>query len=432
MKKRWFGREGLSLIFNDSFIKNIFILATGTASVQVLNFALTPIITRLYSAEAFGALGLFSSIIGLVVVISALSYPIAIVFVKDEFQYKNLVSISLKLTLTIGVFLSFILILLTNNFTFYFNDIIWYICIAFFPASVATIYSQILLRQKEFRIIAYIGFAAALAVAVSKLLTGVFHPTSTALILSAILGFTLSAVIMHLSIFGISLPLKKIMLSATEISVMKEFKQFPLYRLPHSFNAALAQLVPIVLLTTHFGVREAGYFVLTRTVLMVPVTLLGKAVYDVAYPKLSADFGVKPITRFLLYTTTSLIVISLFPLTVIVIWGQELFSWVFGEGWSRAGLYASCMSLWYVFNIANRPSVAAISILGLDKFLLINGILGLGVNIVGFVIANYLWGTDIAAILAFFSCAILSQIILLIKVYLVSEKSDKQFFPNIL
>jgi O-antigen/teichoic acid export membrane protein len=432
MKKRWFGREGLSLIFNDSFIKNIFILATGTASVQVLNFALTPIITRLYSAEAFGALGLFSSIIGLVVVISALSYPIAIVFVKDELQYKNLVSISLKLTLTIGVFLSFILILLTNNFTFYFNDIIWYICIAFFPASVATIYSQILLRQKEFRIIAYIGFAAALAVAVSKLLTGVFHPTSTALILSAILGFTLSAVIMHLSIFGISLPLKKIMLSATEISVMKEFKQFPLYRLPHSFNAALAQLVPIVLLTTHFGVREAGYFVLTRTVLMVPVTLLGKAVYDVAYPKLSADFGVKPITRFLLYTTTSLIVISLFPLTVIVIWGQELFSWVFGEGWSRAGLYASCMSLWYVFNIANRPSVAAISILGLDKFLLINGILGLSVNIVGFVIANYLWGTDIAAILAFFSCAILSQIILLIKVYLVSEKSDKQFFPNIL
>ncbi|MEH6607055.1 MAG: hypothetical protein V7711_15855, partial [Pseudomonadales bacterium] len=71
---------------------------------------------------------------------------------------------------------------------------------------------------------------------------------------------------------------------------------------------------------------------------------------------------------------------------------------------------------------------AAISILGMDKFLLMNGIMGLCLSVVGFVVANYIWGTDTAAILAFFSCAIIPLIILLLKVYLISVKSDKELF----
>jgi O-antigen/teichoic acid export membrane protein len=428
MKKKWFGRERLSLIFKDDFIKNIFILATGTAAVQALNFAVTPFVTRLYSAETFGLLGLFSSIIGLMVVISALSYPIAIVFVKDDCQYKNLVSISLKLTLMTGVFLSIILLFLSISFTFSFDNIVGYLCFAFLPASVAAIYSQILLRKKEFKKIAYIGFASAITVVVIKLSAGLFFPTSTVLILSTIVGFFLSMVVMHFTIFGKSLPIKRIALSDAEKSTMKELKQFPLFRLPHALNAALAQIVPVILLTYFFGLQAAGYFVLTRTVLMVPVNLLGKAVYDVAYPRLSSDFGVKPITKFLLYTTISLTAISSIPIIILLVWGQELFAWIFGSDWSRSGLYAGCMSLWFILNISNRPSLAAVSVLSLDKFLLINGIISLCVSTAAFVGAHYIWGTDTAAILAFFSCTIFPQLTLFLKVYLSSIRSDKRLF----
>ena len=48
-----------------NFFRNILILMTGTVSIQLLNFLLTPVITRLYTPEAFGALGLFLSIISL-------------------------------------------------------------------------------------------------------------------------------------------------------------------------------------------------------------------------------------------------------------------------------------------------------------------------------------------------------------------------------
>ena len=63
MKRKWFIGEKKSSVFIDGFIKNVLILATGTAAVQILNFALTPLITRLYSPEAFGAFGLNDSII---------------------------------------------------------------------------------------------------------------------------------------------------------------------------------------------------------------------------------------------------------------------------------------------------------------------------------------------------------------------------------
>ncbi|GAC23342.1 hypothetical protein GMES_1043 [Paraglaciecola mesophila KMM 241] len=425
MNKKWFGLERILLLSNDSFIKNIFVLITGTASVQVLNFALTPLITRLYSAEEFGALGLFSSILSLLIVISALSYPIAIVFVKEEQKYKRLVSISLKLMLITGAALFLLSLLSLNLFVFSFNDILWYLFLGFFPASITAIYSQILLRNKKFKTIAYIGFSSAIAVATTKIISGLYYPSSTSLILSAILGFLVSLTAMHFVIFGKSIKFEIPVFNIRERLLMRELQQFPLYRLPHSFNAALSQIVPVTLLTSYFGLKAAGYFVLTRSVLMVPVTLLGKAVYDVAYPKISADFGNKPITKFLIYSTCGLLGISLIPLLILLFWGQELFSLIFGHDWSRAGLYASCMSFWFVFNVSNRPSVAAVSFLGLDKLLLINGVISLSLSTLGFLVAYYVWGTDTAAISAFFLCAIFLQVFLISNVLIASGKSDK-------
>ena len=235
---------------------------------------------------------------------------------------------------------------------------------------------------------------------------------------------------MHLVIFGATLPLRTPLLSSIDLAVMKKFKQFPFYRLPHALNSAFAQIVPIALLTSYFGLKAAGFFVLTRSVLMVPVTLLGKAVYDVTYPKLSSDFGIKPMTNFLIYSTISLMAVSSVPLLALLIWGQELFSLVFGDEWARSGLYAGCMSVWFLFNISNRPCVAAVSLLGLDKFLLINGLFNLAFSVLGFLVAHSIWGTDTAALLSFFLCATLAQVLLISKIILAGIKSDRIMFVD--
>src|SRR5699024_12262382 len=89
-------------LFKSSFVKNVAIMATGTAGAQALNMILSPIITRLYGPEAFGVLSTFVALTSVIIPIAALSYPIAIVLPKNDKNAKRLIRLSLLITLKIG------------------------------------------------------------------------------------------------------------------------------------------------------------------------------------------------------------------------------------------------------------------------------------------------------------------------------------------
>jgi O-antigen/teichoic acid export membrane protein len=65
-------------------VRNVTIVASGTAGAQVITMAFAPLITRLYGPEAFGLLGTFVAILGIVTPLAALTYPIAIVLPKSD------------------------------------------------------------------------------------------------------------------------------------------------------------------------------------------------------------------------------------------------------------------------------------------------------------------------------------------------------------
>ena len=65
------------------FIRSVVLVAGGAAGAQAITMAFAPIITRFYGPEAFGLLGTFTAILGIVMPIAALSYPIAIVLLHE-------------------------------------------------------------------------------------------------------------------------------------------------------------------------------------------------------------------------------------------------------------------------------------------------------------------------------------------------------------
>jgi O-antigen/teichoic acid export membrane protein len=77
-------------MLKNNFIKNILILATGTAFSQIIIFISLPIITRLYSVNEFGILSLFIAIVAIISLISSLRYESAIMLPKSE---KNALSL---------------------------------------------------------------------------------------------------------------------------------------------------------------------------------------------------------------------------------------------------------------------------------------------------------------------------------------------------
>ncbi|MGL9700827.1 hypothetical protein Q7I63_15045, partial [Escherichia coli] len=114
------------LILNNKFLKNVAIIASGTPLAQLINLAAIPLITRLYGPEAYGMMGSFMSIVNVLIPLSALSYPIAVVLPRKD----TVSNIIVRLSLILGIATSLIALIGLVLYKLLKNDSgipLWYI-----------------------------------------------------------------------------------------------------------------------------------------------------------------------------------------------------------------------------------------------------------------------------------------------------------------
>lgn len=85
------------------FLRHIVTLLSGTAAAQVLMLLLTPVLSRLYSPEAYGLFSLYSSIVAAVTVVAALRYDMAIMLPKLDADAKVLKRGVTRLILVVSI-----------------------------------------------------------------------------------------------------------------------------------------------------------------------------------------------------------------------------------------------------------------------------------------------------------------------------------------
>ena len=76
------------------FIRNVLVVMSGTAMAQAIGFALTPIISRLYSPLDFGVFGSFNAVLTVIVAGVTLDYTQAIMLPKQKEDAINLFMLS--------------------------------------------------------------------------------------------------------------------------------------------------------------------------------------------------------------------------------------------------------------------------------------------------------------------------------------------------
>lgn len=410
------------------FFKNVFALVSGTALAQVVNFFFMPIITRLYGPEAYGGLGYYASFISFIVPLVGLCYPLAIVLPKSEGEARAVAELSVKISIaTIGLVL--IAILLNKYFaliTLPFSFAVLFLVLGSVTSFLIVILSQFCIRKKEFKKLSFVLVSIALIGGVAKISFGNILPTAEALIsITIAIGilqcFSLGYISRVNFFKSFSFSLRK-----RHWVLLKRLKRFPAYRLPHTTVATLSQLMPVFLLTSFFGVKAAGYFVLTRSALAIPVTLIGKAIHDVAYPTINQrKNGNKGNYEFVSKLTFMLMILAILPLVFFILYGEYIFSLVFGDDWRMSGVYASWMAVWFAFNLFNKACAASVSVYHLDSFLFFNGLLNLALCSAGFFVGYFVFDSDVIAIALFSLLGIVCQIILITKVLLFIRQSDR-------
>lgn len=415
---------------NNPFIKNVVTLSSGTAFAQLINMLFSPLITRLYGPQAYGIMGTFSALISLIIPVAALTYPIAIVLPKDDDESSLLVNISIMVSGLIAGIAFILLSFFHHEISILFNlssisSFLFLIPLVIFFAGLSQTLEQWLIRKQKFSTLSKSMIGEPLVINGAKFIIGLFYPSAIILVVFTALKRAVKFVFI-LFFSKDSLPNMTNLFRGNKDKVIKtarKYRDFPLFRAPHTFLNSVTTNLPLLLLSSLFGPASAGFYSIGKTVVGVPSTLIGKSVGDVFYPKISeAANNKKQLAPLVKKSTIYLGLIGIIPYAIIIIGGPWIFSLFFGQEWIVAGEYARWLSIWIYSDFIRLPSLRTLPVLSIQNFLLFYTIVLLIAQTGAFLVGYYIFNNDIVGVALF---SIVGAILNIILIFITINRSKK-------
>jgi len=404
------------------FVRNVMAVAGGTAAAQAITMAFAPIITRLYGPEAFGVQGTFLSLVSIVTPLSALAYPIAIVLPRSDADAQALKWLSMLVACAVATIVLLGLLLAFDVAAGILGDqsvapFLWLLPIVVILAAWQQVTQQWLIRKETFKSLARIAVIQAFVVNSARAGLGLMSATATMLVAVTTLGFGLHGAMQWWA--GRRCPPDEIPQEKAKAlrEQAKQHRDFPLFRAPEMILSAISESLPVLVLAAAFGPAEAGFYALARSIVHLPLDLIGQSVANVFYPKFNAyALAGRPLLPLLFKALGILSAIGLPAFVLIAAISPWLFSLVFGAEWQRAGVYASLLSIWLFVKFTNRPCIGATSVLSMQRLFLFQGIIALVIRAValwigGYLLADDLWTVGLFGVASAFAAAFLIALV---------------------
>ena len=338
------------------------------SSTQVLMYLLplivTPILSRLYSPDAFGEWGVFSSLLVIINIGVMLGYENAIV--KTELSNVAAVStlcliIALSLTLLIFVVFQIGTILEIDFFTQFPSPTLLYICII--TSALTTIFSNVSNRYETYAVMSIANVVSGSTQAIARIIFGtIFIIGLNGLILGTTVSHCIVVAYYLICLFKVFNTNCGNQISFSKIlQQIKRYKNFPLFDAPSSILAFAAFNLPIIILSLYFSKAEIGCYSMIIQLLLLPMSFVGSSMGRVYYRQLVGidNEKITNITTTVLKLTAF---ISILPLLFIAIGGDKLIVIFLGEKWNTAGNIALCLALWSFPTILTQPLIPLLRI----------------------------------------------------------------------
>lgn len=336
--------------FKSEFNKNVLVLLKGTTIAQGLSILISPILSRIYTPEEFGVFALYASIVGIIGVIATGRYELSIVISKSDEEANSLVKLSLKIALFISGALMVLALFLADYFatllkTPEIKNWLYIVPVSVFLLAFYNTFNLLFTRFKAFNKISNAGIIQSTTTNGLNLGLGVFNNGALGLILGQIIGQLASVVYLFKS-NGYSLST----IRKSKMRVGKKYAHFPLKNGLSGFLNILANQLPVLLISSLFGAAIIGFYSLVLKVLNLPMSLIGKSFSQVYYQKIAEihkneDDGE---FRFVRNTTLKLLALGAIPSIILFLFGEELFSFVYGDEWAFSGQIASLFAFFYL------------------------------------------------------------------------------------
>ncbi len=378
----------LDTVTKSRFVRNMSVIMGATAVSQIISFALTPVISRLFEPLDFGMFGSFFAILNVMTACVTLQYSNAIMLPKNDEDAANVfvgsmlsVLLITLASLSVGYLLSEWVLGLLNAPTA--RWLLWIIPTAIFMTGINMSLQGWCIRRKAFGKTAVSQVVRSGSNGTLQIVTGLLSCGGGGLIASWVAATGIASLNLSRQVLSMDKELLRRTVNWQEIGKqLKEYRDFPIYSATQNVVNALSQGLPILFLGYFYGLSVAGAYAFGERLLKVPMNFILNSLRPVLFQK-ACETHNRGGTLLDLYlkTTIGLFVIALLPSSVLFIWSPQIFSWLFGSQWHVAGELARWLVLWLVVGFCNLPSVLFARILRKQRSLFLYECVGLAATI---------------------------------------------------
>lgn len=354
------------------FFRHVLTLGTGTILAQSVTVFVSPVLTRLYTPEAFGLLALFLSLTALVGIASSGKYEFAILIPENDDEAFDIVALCgfllLFSTLVISLVMFGQLDPLIRVMHLPGSAFLCMIPAAVFFMGLFRVLGLWFNRKKRYRLISIGRILQTSVAAALGILFGFLGDTQYGLIWSSLIGYGAAAVLLVFLLVQKDRNRAGGLTWQGMLEAARSHSNFPKYSIFSSALEMAAMQMPLIFFPMLFGPAVAGWFALSQRVTKAPLNLLTRAVGDVFRQEASrryVDSG--GCRKLFLETFKRLAGISVIPFAVLFIAAPELFSFVFGETWRIAGHYTRILVFSYWLQFIGNPLANVLLIAGKQR-----------------------------------------------------------------
>lgn len=394
-------------VWRSAFVQNVVVLMSGTALAQALQFAVSPVLSRLFAPAAFGLLGVFLAAKSVLFVVSAAKYELSLVLPDQDDVAANLFAFGLGLvgmvsmSVLVGVVVgrgSLATLMGESKLAPY----LWWLPLAVLAAGTYRVLNYWATRKQHYTRLSISQGVRSCGVAGTQVPAGYLQMGPGGLIGGQVAGEVLATVVLGWQILREDWrSIREALSLSTLRAAAHQYRKFPLYTAPQDLVNSVSQNVPSFLLAFFFDPATVGFYWFTWRLLKAPSRLIKEAVRKVFYQRISDKHNEgEDLYPDFWRTTAGLGALALVPVGIIALAGPPLFSFVFGDEWTRAGHYAQWLVLWWFFGFSNVPAMMLIHTFGLQHLLFGYEVGQAMARVAAIALGAYL-GNDLTAIMLF-------------------------------
>lgn len=322
------------------------LLAIGAGAGQAVVLLLSPLLTRMFSAEEIGLLGVFSALVAVLSVIAPLGYDQAIIGARSRLEAIRYVGAALVSAVALCAVLPpaiWLIVALTGIGPALPLPIALLVGIGTLPAIVTTAAQGWYIRRRAVKLVSAASFVNMSSRTVIQIGTGPFNSGVAGLIGGEIVARLLA--VLMLDRHGITLRALRLAWHHPRAlwRQMVQGRAFALYQMPSSALDTALVWLPLPLVAFAYGAEWAGIVTLVQRIGTAPASLIGQSVVQIYHQRAAHYVHTnRPALLRLTLSAFAAATAAFLPFWLLLIaYGGPVFALVFGEIWRSAGVVAA-------------------------------------------------------------------------------------------